>query len=347
MTLERVRFLAETYRNVIDQVPIEYQRFRRESLKNGRWFRAEARTTIERGRVNGLEVDVLLLIMLRHARTFLQRRGGPHTPGLDTRIATLDSVKGEYVTQVLVDEATDFSAVQLACMKELARPEFFSFFICGDVNQRITSWGVRTLEELRWIADDFEIREVSIGYRQSRRLAELAVALTKLQGATAAELTPPPHLDDADIAPLLAENLRDGALGKWLAERVREVERSLRAVPSIAIFVDGDERIDPLVNAMRPHLEEYNLDVVGCKEGKVVGTERQIRVFDVRHIKGLEFEAVFFVGVDMLASGVPDLFDKFLFVGTTRAATYLGLTCETVLPAGLEAVRSHFTTATW
>lgn len=346
-TLERVRFLAGTYRNVIDNVPTEYQRFRREALKTGSWYRPDARGLIERSRVSGLEVDVLLLVMLRHARTFLQRRGGQASHGIDTRIAVLDSVKGEYVTQVLVDEATDFSAVQLACMKELARPEFASFFVCGDVNQRITSWGVRTLEELRWIADDFEVREVSIGYRQSRRLAALAMALTKLHGTTGAELRPPPHVDDADIPPLLVENLSDGDLGRWLAERVREVAHALQSVPSIAIFVDGDDRIDPLVRAMRPHFAEYNLDVVGCKEGKVVGTERQVRVFDVRHIKGLEFEAVFFVGVDALAANVPDLFDKFLFVGATRAATYLGLTSEGSIPAALERVRAHFRTGGW
>lgn len=248
---------------------------------------------------------------------------------------------------MLVDEATDFSAVQLACMKELARPEFSSFFVCGDVNQRITTWGVRTLSEFQWIADDFEIREISIGYRQSRRLAALAMALTKLHGATEIELTAPPHIDDADIPPLLVENLRNGDLGRWLAERVREVERALRTMPSVAIFVDGDERIDPLVKVMRPHCAEYNLEIVGCKEGKVVGTDRQVRVFDIRHIKGLEFEAVFFVGVDGLAASVPDLFDKFLFVGTTRAATYLGLTCEGTLPTRLEPVRAHFSTTTW
>ena len=51
-----------------------------------------------------------------------------------------------------------------------------------------------------------------------------------------------------------------------------------------------------------------------------------------QHIKGLEFEAAFFVGVDELAERYPDLFDKFLYVGATRAATYLGLTCTGKLP---------------
>jgi hypothetical protein len=45
-------------------------------------------------------------------------------------------------------------------------------------------------------------------------------------------------------------------------------------------------------------------------------------------MKGLEFEAVFFVGINRLAARIPDLFHRFLFVGVTRAATYLGVTSE-------------------
>lgn len=75
--------------------------------------------------------------------------------------------------------------------------------------------------------------------------------------------------------------------------------------------------------------------------------EGQERVFDIQHIKGLEFEAVFFVGIDGLAQRIPDLFQRFFYVGGTRAATYLGLTCGGVLRARLEPVRSHFRTDTW
>jgi len=45
--------------------------------------------------------------------------------------------------RVLVDEAIDFSPVQLACMMELATPGIKSFFACGDANQSVTSWGVQ------------------------------------------------------------------------------------------------------------------------------------------------------------------------------------------------------------
>ena len=67
-----------------------------------------------------------------------------------------------------------------------------------------------------------------------------------------------------------------------------------------------------------------------------------MRVFDVQHIKGLEFEAVFFLGIDMLAERAPALFDRYLYVGTTRAATYLGVHCEGDLPHVLQSLEPQF-----
>ena len=67
-----------------------------------------------------------------------------------------------------------------------------------------------------------------------------------------------------------------------------------------------------------------------------------IRVFNVQHIKGLEFEAVFFIGIDRLAQNYPDLFGNYLYVGATRAATYLGVTCEQELPANMIELKDTF-----
>jgi superfamily I DNA/RNA helicase len=100
---------------------------------------------------------------------------------------------------------------------------------------------------------------------------------------------------------------------QWLAARIYEVEKAIGRLPSVAVFVDGDDLIDPLVN-----------------------------VTHIQHIKGLEFEAVFFIGIDGLAQRLPDLFQRFLYVGVTRAAPYLAVTCERALPNLIEPLRSHF-----
>ena len=115
----------------------------------------------------------------------------------------------------------------------------------------------------------------------------------------------------------------------------------------MAIFVDGDTQIDPLVEPLTHLLRGSHIRVVGCKEGRVVGDEDEVRVFDIQHIKGLEFEAVFFVGLDVLASRLPDLFERYFYVGASRAATYLAVTCEERLPLQLERARDHFDAGVW
>ena len=57
----------------------------------------------------------------------------------------------------------------------------------------------------------------------------------------------------------------------------------------------------------------------------------------------IEFEAVFFVGIDELAARQPQLFDKYLYVGATRAATYLGITCSSAeLPGRIAPLEKVF-----
>jgi hypothetical protein len=94
-----------------------------------------------------------------------------------------------------------------------------------------------------------------------------------------------------------------------------------------------------MTEALNQYLEDMSLKAVACEEGKSLGEGTDIRVFDIQHIKGLEFEAVFFAGVDKLASNKPDLFDRYIYVGATRAATYLGMVCYGSLPTKLEAIK--------
>jgi superfamily I DNA/RNA helicase len=255
------------------------------------------------------------------------------------------------LTQVFVDEATDFSAVQLACTVELSNPRLRSWFACGDLRQRITANGIQDDAEIEWLnraaGVKIDVRRVDIGYRQSRRLRELSDALAGILDAGAVATSAPRGDEEADAWPLLGENLSGDELARWLAERIQEVEQSIGRLPSIAIFVDGDSLIDPLVEATRRFLEKQNIPIVGCKEGRVVGDDQEVRVFDIQHIKGLEFEAVFFIGIDRLAERIPDLFQRFLYVGVTRAATYLGLTCERALPKQLASLRSNFGAEKW
>lgn len=338
LTAERaLRRFASPIPGYLRGMPRRYRTYRRSRRTEGRWYRTE-----QGGRyVNGLEVDVMLLATLR-AATALVVAGSPR----GTDLPAVNRVTALFRNQILVDEATDFSPVQLACMAELANPDANSFFACGDFNQRITTWGVRDEEQLRWVRKDIDIREVRISYRQSRQLHDFAHRLALAAGGTPVLASLPEHVDNEGVAPALmtySSSIEDTAA--WLSKRIVEIEAAVRPrpLPAVAVLVNGEDQVQPIADALRELLEEHNLRAVACPEGRVIGQANDVRVFDVQHIKGLEFEAVFFVDVDRLAER-EELFDKFLYVGCTRAATYLGITSAGELPARIAHLAETFTT---
>lgn len=328
-----IRTLEGAARVLVFGVPSIYARYRRRCLEQGKWFRTEV--NVKARSLAPAEVDVLLLVMLRNARRAMSTLPGARW---------LQPVHDRYLVQVMVDEATDFSCVQLAATIELSHPKVRSWLACGDFRQRITRQGISDVSDLSWInrviGVPVDTSEIRTDYRQTPALHAFAEALAAR--STVAEVP-----DSKEPRPILAEGIHDAKLAEWLAQRILEVELSVDRLPSIAIFVDGDEKIDPLVEAIRPLLAEHNTQIVACHQGRVVGDEQEVRVFDIDYIKGLEFEAVFIVGLDALAMRVPDLFDRYLYVGVTRAATFLAVTCNQQLPSTLEFVRPFLTSSSW
>jgi hypothetical protein len=333
------RRFVNPVKRYLDALPKRYRAFRRERQSQGTWYLKEGSEVRD---IHPLELDLVLLSILRAAGDLISR------PNVQRDIespawSSLQPILGLYRNQILVDEATDFSPIQLANMAALAHPRLRSFFACGDFNQRLTTWGARSTDDLKWVFSDFDIKEVSVSYRQSKQLNELAQAMVRAIGGTEQNPSLPAHMDSVGVVPALLEHATntDATVG-WLADRIREIERFVGQLPSTAIFVNTEEDVAPLAEALNAALAEHNIQVIACREGQAVGQESNVRVFDIQHIKGLEFEAVFFVGIDQLATLHPALFDKYLYVGTTRAATYLGVTCQGSLPSSIESLRPHF-----
>jgi len=317
-----------------------YRKFRKLRQSEGKWYKSDA---IEARDIHPLELDVILLGVLRASAQFLDRQQIVNQ--LDQPLwESLKPVYELYRNQVFVDEATDFSPIQLACMASLAHPATRSFFACGDFNQRLTTWGTQSAGDLKWITSGLEFQEVNIAYRQTRQLNALARDIISLVGGSNPIVELPKDVDNEGVSPALLEGAGDfEILTRWLADRLQEIERFVKRMPSTAIFVNSEESVVPVAERLDRALIEQNLRVVACSNGQVVGQDSDIRVFDIQHIKGLEFEAVFFIDVDRLAERHPTLFDKYLYVGATRAATYLGMTCERKLPGAIEKLRPQFT----
>jgi len=328
-----LRRFSTPVRRYIDRIPTRYREFRRIQQQEGEWYRADGFSVTD---VHPLEVDIVLLSMIQCTHDVLK-----NSPRLRReQHLTLERLRQLNRNQVLVDEATDFSPIQLRCMFLIASPKTQSFFACGDYNQRVTGWGVSSDSQMQWAIPGIETKDAAIVYRQSDKLLEFAGELIKLSGADAPTVSLPAHVDNRGFWPVLAEHMTDkSAIAAWLAQRIEEVERHVEFLPSIAVLVNGEDEVHPIASALETALTDQNVRVIACPDGHVHGSDSAVRVFNVQHIKGLEFEAVFFVGVDRINA---DLFDKYLYVGATRAATYLGVTCEGNLPEKLASLAEMF-----
>jgi hypothetical protein len=333
------RAVANPVRRYVGGVSRRYRVFRRTRRQEGRWYLAGEGNPTD---LHPLELDVVLLALLRVGQDLT---GRPDVlRDIDSAVWTpIKPCLELQKNQVMVDEATDFSPVQLACMAAMAHPQIRSFVACGDFNQRLTTWGSRSIDEVKAVLPDVDVREITVSYRQTRQLNELASAIVAATGDTRPAGTMPPDVDVEGVKPVLLEGARHLAeVVGWMAPRVREIESFVRQFPSTAVFVPTEAEVQPLADALNAALADENTMVVACPKGQVMGQDNDVRVFDVQHIKGLEFEAVFFVGVDRLAVLHPQLFDRYLYVGATRAATYLGLTCDEQLPASMAPLRPMF-----
>ena len=84
------------------------------------------------------------------------------------------------------------------------------------------------------------------------------------------------------------------------------------------------------------------IEVEGAREGNNLGNPARVRVFPVECIKGLEFEAVFHVGLDRMAEIHKELIDKYVYVGLSRARSFLGIAYERQFPQRLQCIQQHF-----
>lgn len=333
------RFRNAWKRYVLD-VPASYRAFRRHCIAEQRYaYRAPDNPT----HIDVVELDAIVLLMLRSARELMQQEFVRNDLG-QPQFFELARIASHFQHQVLVDEATDFSMLQLACMESLTSLKTQSFFACGDFNQRITGHGIRTLEQVRWISERIQDKRITTVYRQSRMLNAFAGELLQLMdGDITAQGTLPEYSAHEGVMPVLAEGVDNPvAVAQWLAERIGEIERMVHQMPTVAVLVASESLVKSMADTLSEQLESINLKAVACLEGKALGDDTDVRIFDIQHIKGLEFEAVFFVGVDVLAEMKPELFDRYLYLGATRAATYLGMLCHQEWPEKLLSLKSNF-----
>lgn len=317
--------ISHATRDYFNRLPQRYRSFRQAATQA--WYIPGAS---DEKKLSPTELDLLVAIHLDAAAELLGSEA-VRASLTQSNLRVLAPLVNEFRNQVLVDEATDFSPLQLRAMSCLATPGIRSFFACGDFNQRLTKEGVAENGQMKWAVSGLEFRHVEIAYRQSEELRSFARRLIELSGGILLETELEGPRESEGYAPVFfSSDCGSQRESEWTAQRIEEIASLHYHFPSIAVFVPDEMMVEPVAKELRDALAETNIDVEACVKGQVLGQAGSVRVFAVQHIKGLEFEAAFFHSLQSLCKDAPDLIDKFLYVGATRAATFLGLSCSGV-----------------
>ena len=147
-----------------------------------------------------------------------------------------------------------------------------------------------------------------------------------------------------NVPPVLLEYQDNVSSYDWIADRIVEVIQLTQNNISIAILVHSEESVTHTAKVLNNNnrLRNFNIQIAACVNGQILGNNHNVRVFNIKHIKGLEFEAVFFLDINRVFDLHPTLFEKYLYVGVTRAASFLGFTCNGTLPDILKNNRNYF-----
>ncbi len=280
------------------------------------------------------EIDLLIYTILNTANQYFRR----DTNRLlrDTNNDLLENIKSLHRRQIVVDEASDFSAIQLGCMFNLADPRYQSVMFVGDPMQRLTAQGINSWEECNAL-NSFQKYDFYVDYRQTQKLKRIANALTQREDQ---------YEDDNSPTPLKYKSAIDHDLASWILSRISEIyTKNNNKLPTIAVIVPNESYVDPVFAQLNPGLTQHGFVVEKCTEGKTSEEPSRIRIFSIDYIKGLEFDSVFFISFDKVEK--PELLDKYLYVGLTRARSFLGVTYENEFPPSLGNVHQYFETGDW
>lgn len=229
-----------------------------------------------------------------------------------------------------VDEATDFHLIDLLAIHSLSDHEISSVTYSGDIMQRLTTGGIRNWDELKPFIKQFEEKKLQVSYRQSPTLLDVATSIYNKATNREAEYLSFMDKDEKEPQPLYFIEEEEEERVDWISKRIIEIYKAYgNSIPSIAIFLSQEEKVESFAYKLSEidRLADVDIKVKACNNGQVLGDVNTVRVFSIQHIKGLEFEAVFFHNInEVFKASNQELVLKILYVGLSRASFYLGVT---------------------
>ena len=183
---------------------------------------------------------------------------------------------------------------------------------------------------------------VKKAYRQSPRLTELAAKLYRKFIGKEPPFAAAYQETDKGAELLLHFAAEDKDAAKWVADKILGIYNIYSELPAIAVFTLDKPQAQKMANSLTDLLEQNAINVYPCLDGKMTASNEGVHIIPVQFVKGLEFEGVFFVGLDDIAREKEQAAERYLYVGVTRAAQFLAVVCRKEFPARLSCVRADF-----
>ena len=109
-------------------------------------------------------------------------------------------------------------------------------------------------------------------------------------------------------------------------------------MPSVGVFIPNGNSVDRFVKRLT---EEDDLGEIRIEAGSDTTSSRAVKVYELKEVKGMEFEVVFLYDLDEALQGDDkELMNRYLYVGISRATSHLAAILTQA--EGNENVLSYF-----
>lgn len=317
--------------NIFNQIPKLYKEFRKEqATASSKIFNQLLLQRIIKKdggkRIHREELELIIGFINRMVHSVYKR----------SKVRFLDMKNNKYVNAYVqnvkpvigIDEATDYSYMDYYFMASFQHYEYSSITLCGDIMQGLNNNGVRSWNELKNIIPNLEIYELKESYRQLPTLLNMSKRLYYDDRGMDAPYTTAREMSPNEPAPIcfISDDMEDKA--KWMAKRIVEIFKYYGdEMPSVAIFVGDDVKIEELISTMIDQDILNGIPIFDCSDNKTTNTTKCVRVFRLKEVKGMEFEVVLFYDIDQaLKNQTHEMMRRYLYVGVSRATSHLAAT---------------------
>ena len=341
-------FIGRQYSNIINNIPNLYNEFRRNLIKKrSKYFTKLDKENINKNKLSSVEVELIIFQILRNTKWIFNKKYSIFEEHSSNKL--IENIKGMYRTQVLIDEITDFSTIQIGSMFSISHPKFNSLFLTGDLLQRIEKLGLSSWTDLEYLSSDFKVFELKKVYRHTQKMLKLIRELYGKKFDQEPDFESVYPADEREPNPLKYKYNNSYDHYNWIINRLVEIFHNKKNyLPSIAIFVPSENSIDVTFENLTMLMEKINSFITfeKCYSGEL-GEGSNVKVLSIKYIKGYEFESVFILDIDKISIRTKHLIENLLYVAITRAAAYLGVTYSKEFPKKINYLENFFETSDW